>query len=275
MILIGLTGSLATGKSTVSALLHSPPHNLPIIDADHLARAVVRPGTHGYTQILQKFSSTTPDLLQPLDPNTPLGTGANAVREINRAALGRRVFGDSAEKRRDRRVLNGIVHPLVRVAMAREVVYYFVRGWWAVVLDVPLLYESGLDIFVSVVVMVAVSSAEVQMRRLRERDRGLSGGEAGDRVGSQMGVGEKVGRTRARGGRRGKVVMNDGDRGDLEREVGRVIGEVKGEGGGRVWGWWLVGSPYGVAGVSAWEVYQGWRARKRWEEEERRERARL
>lgn len=275
MILIGLTGSLATGKSTVSNLLHSPPYSLPIIDADLLARRVVRPGTYGYTQILQKFSSTTPDLLQPIDPSVPLGVGKNALREIDRAVLGRRVFGDSAEKRRDRGVLNGIVHPLVRLAMAREIFYYFVRGWWAVVLDIPLLYESALDVFVSVVVMVAVSAPEVQMRRLRERDRGLSLQEAEDRVGSQMGVGEKVGRTRARGGRRGKVVLNDGDRGVLEREVGRVIGEVRGEGGGRAWEWWLMGSPYGVAGVSAWEVYLGWRARRGWEEERRRERARL
>lgn len=142
-------------------------------------------------------------------------------------------------------------------------------------LDVPLLYESGLDIFVSVVLMVGVSSPAVQMARLRERDQGLSKGEAEDRVGSQMGVEEKVGRTRARGERRGKVVMNDGDRGDLEREVGRVIGEVGGEGGGRAWGWWLMGSPVGVVGVSGWEVWSGWRARKRWEEERRRERARL
>ena len=143
------------------------------------------------------------------------------------------------------------------------------------VLDVPLLYESGLDVFVSVVLMVAVSEPEVQMRRLRERDRGLSEREAEERVASQMGVEEKVGRTRMRGASRGKVVLNDGDKGDLEREVGRVMGEVKGEGGGGVWGWWLLGSPCGVLGVSAWEVYLGWRARRRWEEERRREKTRL
>lgn len=139
----------------------------------------------------------------------------------------------------------------------------------------PLLYESGLDVFVSVVLMVAVSDAEVQMRRLRSRDKGLSEREAEERVASQMGVGEKVGRTRMRGVGRGKVVFNDGGRGELEGEVRRVIGEVRGEGGGAVWGWWLVGSPVGVVGVSAWEVWEGWRARRRWEEERRREKARL
>ena len=159
--------------------------------------------------------------------------------------------------------------------MARQILYYLVRGWWAVVLDIPLLYESGLDVFVSVVVMVAVSDAEVQMRRLRERDKGLSQEEAEDRVGSQMGVEEKVGRTRARGDRRGKVVWNDGDKRGLEREVGRVVGELRGEGRGRAWEWWLVGSPWGALGVSGWEVFLGWRARRRWEVERERERARL
>ncbi len=153
--------------------------------------------------------------------------------------------------------------------MGTAILHYFVRGHWAVVLDIPLLYESGLDIFVSVVIMVAVSDAEVQMRRLRERDQGLSAEEAGERVGSQMGVGEKVARTRMRGGGRGKVVWNDGDRGQLEGEVGRVMGEVRGEAGGGAWGWWLVGSPWGVVGVAGWEVWRGWRARRRWEEGER------
>lgn len=159
--------------------------------------------------------------------------------------------------------------------MAWEVLGYFLRGYWAVVLDIPLLYESGLDIFVSVVLMVAVSSPEVQMRRLRDRDRGLSAQEAEDRVGSQTGVEEKVGRTKARGQGRGKVLVNDGDKEDLEREVRRVVGEVREEGGGWAWGWWLMGSPLGVVGVSGWEVWNGWRARRKWDEEKRRERARL
>ncbi|CAF9942992.1 MAG: hypothetical protein ALECFALPRED_010363 [Alectoria fallacina] len=280
MILIGLTGSLATGKSTVSNLLRSPPYALPIIDADLLAHRAVQPGTYGYRQILAKFGPTTPDLLQPLDPTVPLGgggggVGTNAERHIDRAALGRRVFGDGEAKRRDRNALNGIVHPLVRLAMARELLYHFVRGRWAVVLDIPLLYESALDVLVSVVLMVAVSSPSVQMRRLRRRDPALSAAEAQDRVGSQMGVEEKVARTRARDACRGKVLLNDGGRGDLEREVARAMGEVRAEAGGPLWGWWLLGSPVGAAGAGAWEVYLGWRARRRWEEERRRERTRL
>ena len=303
MIIIGLTGSLATGKSTVSNLLRSPPTNLPIIDADVLARQVVEPGTYGYRQVVKHFGPTTPDLLLGGDPindeecereeegeeeggrdggngktkkehdNNP--TKVRQQRPINRPALGRRVFGRSASRVRDRKILNGIIHPLVRLAMLRHILYYHILGHWAVVLDIPLLYESGLDRFCSVVLMVAVSDPEVQMRRLRERDRGLSAREAEERVGSQMGVGEKVGRTEARGRRRGKVLLNDKGKAELEGEVRRVVGEVRGEGGGKVWGWWLWGSPVGCLLVGVWEVWHSWGARRRWEGEHGKEKARL
>jgi len=270
MILLGLTGSLATGKSTVSRLLSAPPHSLPIIDADLLARQVVEPGTYGYKQILSCFLRTTPDLLLDEPPD-----GQGKGRPINRAALGRRVFGSEPGRVRDRKVLNEIVHPLVRLAMAREIVYYHVLGHWAVVLDIPLLFESGLDIFCSVVLMVAVSDAEVQMKRLRQRDKGLSEQEARDRVGSQMGVEEKVERTRARDEKRGKVVMNDWGKEELERNVRRVIGEVRDDREGRAWRWWLWQSPLGAAGWGAWEAYRSWRTKRRWLDERAREKAML
>ncbi len=273
MILIGLTGSLATGKSTVSRLLSAPPYSLPIIDADQLAREVVEPGTYGYYSIVHNFGPTTPDLLLPDDNGGD--KKASKGRPINRAALGRRVFGSEPDRVRDRKILNGIIHPLVRIAMARQILYYHILGHWAVVLDVPLLFESGLDVFVSVVFMVSVTSPEMQMKRLRERDKALSQQEARDRVGSQMGVEEKVERTRGRDASRGKVIRNDEGMEELQGEVRRVMGEIGAEGGGKVWGWWLWGSPVGAAAVSALEVQKGWKARRKWEEERRRERARL
>ncbi|KAL8884759.1 MAG: hypothetical protein Q9215_007258, partial [Flavoplaca cf. flavocitrina] len=140
MLLIGLTGSLATGKSTVSTLLSQSPYNLPIIDADVLAREVVEPGTPGYNNILKHFQSTTPDLLLQ-SPNERKG------RPLNRAALGRRVFGSTPSRQRDRKILNSIVHPAVRWAIAKSILYHYLCGQWAVVLDIPLLYDSRLDIF--------------------------------------------------------------------------------------------------------------------------------
>jgi dephospho-CoA kinase len=125
MLLLGLTGSIATGKSTVSSILKTDPHNLPIIDADVLARKVVEPGSSGYKAIVDYFASTTPDLLLPADDplckgreDGPDGKG----RPLNRPALGRRVFGSGEERVKARMVLNGIVHPAVRREMWKQVV---------------------------------------------------------------------------------------------------------------------------------------------------------
>jgi len=154
--------------------------------------------------------------------------------------------------------------------MAQHVLYYHLRGHWACLLDIPLLYESALDPFVGYVILIAASSG-IQLRRLRERDPHLSEQEAKDRIASQMAMGEKVGRTRARGRGRGRVVWNEGGRGALEGKLGGVVVGLRGDGkGGRrwreeLWRCWLWGSPLGVLGVGGWEVWRNWRARVEWE----------
>ena len=175
MLIIGLTGSIATGKSTVSSLLSSPPYSLPLVDADKLARDVVAPATPGYTALVRPFGPPTPDLLLPPtkdddSANVNDSNASTSLRPLDRAALGRRVFGTSDAAVRDRKVLNSIVHPAVRWAMARGVFWAWARGERAVVLDVPLLFESRLDAFCGAVVVVGVRDSEVQLRRLLERD---------------------------------------------------------------------------------------------------------
>lgn len=286
MLLIGLTGNIATGKSTVARLLSSPPYSLPLIDADVLAREVVLPGTPAYRKIVEYFGPTTPDLLLPFPsspdaksatPSQPQPQSANqpspnptpaqaTQRPLDRASLGRRVFGSSPSRKRDRAVLNSIIHPAVRWAIFHQILSYYLRGHWALVLDIPLLYESSLDPYVSFVLLIA-SSPETQMRRLRGRDPHLSSREAEDRVGSQMGVGEKVGRTEARGEGRGVVVWNEGSREELERGVAEVMRGLEGKRG--VWGLWLWGSPYVAGAMAGWEVWKGWRGRWEWEARKR------
>jgi len=283
MLLIGLTGSIATGKSTVSNILRAPPYNIPIIDADIIARQVVEPGTPGYKKIVAHFGATTPDLLLP-PPPPPSGATDNAPaadpepnskgRPLNRPALGRRVFGSSEERKRDRAVLNGIVHPAVRREMYKQLLQYYVRGHWAVVLDVPLLFESGLDVLCGVVVVVAVRDPGVQIRRLRERDAHLTEEDARNRVGSQGDVREKARRCEARGEGRGVVVWNDGGREELGREVERAMVGLK----RRSPGWWawlllLVPPLAGLAGV--WTYFRNLRINRAWKELELRERAKL
>ncbi|MCJ1310510.1 hypothetical protein MMC25_004174 [Agyrium rufum] len=274
MLLLGLTGSIATGKSTVSKILFAPPYSLPIIDADLLARQVVEPGMPGYRAIVAHFGSTTPDLLQPASSTVPEDGVNGKGRPLNRAALGRRVFGNDEGRMKDRKVLNGIVHPAVRWAMAKALLKYYLQGSWAVVLDVPLLLESGLDVFVGSVLVVAVKDPEVQMRRLRERDAHLSAEEAADRVKSQWDVRDKARRVEGRGKGRGLVVWNDGDRGDLERELEKIMKDVR-RGSPRWWAWLLLGFPPLALVLAAWEMWVGRSAKRRWEDEERREKAKL
>jgi dephospho-CoA kinase len=251
MLIVGLTGSIATGKSTVSACLSAPPHCLPVIDADLLARQVVEPGTPGHRAIVNYFGPTTPDLLLPPSPNDRDG----GDRPLNRPALGRRVFGNSEDRKRDRMILNGIVHPAVRWEIYKALLHYYIRGYWAVVLDVPLLFESGMDIICGTVIVVAVKDPTVQMRRLRMRDPHLSSEDAENRVRSQADVRAKARQAEFRGTRnvRGIVLWNDGDKSQLEREVHRAVGCIK-DLSPRWWAWLLLlFPPIGVA-FAVWNL---------------------
>ena len=270
MRVIGLTGSIATGKSTCSQTLSSPPYSLPLVDADLLARKAVEPGSWGYRRIVSTFGPTTPDLLLPAsDPlsggkeNGPNGKG----RPLNRPALGRRVFGNSEERTQDRKMLNAIVHPAVRFLMARAMLYYYFRGHWAVLLDIPLLFESGLDIFCSTVLVVAVSDPKIQMERLRARDPHLSAEDAENRVKSQVDVREKAARCERRNNgkkdtSRGYVLYNDGNKEDLKLQIAEVMRKVKSS-SPRWWSLLLLVCPPLMVTVASWEVLWNWYARRK------------
>lgn len=129
---MGLTGGIATGKSTVSSVLKS--HNIPIIDADVIARQVVLPGTRSLRKIVRAFG-----------PEVLLSDGS-----LDRKKLGSIIFADEHKRKQ----LNSIVHPAVRRAMLWEVVKCWVRGEKWCILDVPLLIEGPLWRFVGLVVVV-------------------------------------------------------------------------------------------------------------------------
>lgn len=276
MLLLGLTGSIATGKSTVSSILSAPPYSLPIIDADVLARRVVEPGSAGYTKIVAHFSPTTPDLLLPF-PDDDAAITADDRRKgapLNRPALGRRVFGDSEERRKDRGVLNGIVHPAVRREMYKELLQCYLRGCWAVVLDVPLLFESSLDVLCGTVMVVAVRDPEVQMKRLMERDGHLTRDDAENRVRSQGDVREKARRCEARGPGRGVVVWNDRGREELKGEIARVMKDVS-QASPRWWAWLLLLCPPLAALAGVWNYWRGLVINRRWKAGELQAKAKL
>lgn len=270
MLLIGLTGSIATGKSTVSSLLSSAPHSLPIIDADVLARKVVEPGTNGYKAIVKHFGPSTPELLVPASDSMPEYGPDGQGRPLNRPALGKRVFGTSEELQKDRAVLNGIVHPAVRMEMFKMVLSCFVRGHWAVVLDIPLLFESRLDRFCGVAMVVAVQDPETQMQRLMSRDAHLSREDAENRVRSQTDVRIKAARCAARGDGHGVVLLNDGTKEELAASLDKEMAKLRGA-SPDWWSWVLLGCPPLALAVGALRFWQNLRINRQWEEAQRKE----
>src|SRR3954462_15733080 len=195
MLLVGLTGNIAAGKSTVAQLLSE--RGATIVDADILARRAVERGTAAYDKIVQRWGSTV------LGPD----------KELDRAALRRIVFGDHEQLE----MLNGFVHPEVErqrtvlVDEARE------RGDRVVICDIPLLFEARLvDRFDKVILVDATRPRRLE-RLVKERQ--LSETDAMKMIAAQMPA--ELKRARA-----DFVIDNDGTIADLEKRVRAVWTEL-------------------------------------------------
>lgn len=223
MLIVGLTGGIATGKSTVSAILQQKPHSFTIIDADILARKAVEPGTIAFSRILKTFG----DDLALRDDN-------GMVTGLDRTNLGKRVFsGDEAARKK----LNQIVHPAVRWLMIKSILWeWLVNGRSIIILDIPLLFESGLDKLCGITVVVAIEP-ELQLERLLQRDSRLSEEDARGRIASQWDINRK--RESA-----DVVIENDSTKEDLEKRVAAVVKEHFSR--SRLWTWLLRVPPVGL-----------------------------
>ncbi|RSD27683.1 dephospho-CoA kinase [Mesobacillus subterraneus] len=167
-LVIGLTGGIASGKSTVSKMFTEM--DITVIDADIEARLAVEPGEKAYNDIVSQF-----------------GTGIlDEDGTINRPKLGSIIFNN--EKKR--LLLNSIVHPAVRERMAQKREAAEAANEKAVVLDIPLLFESKLTALVEKIILVYVDE-KTQLVRLMERN-GFSEEEALSRIKSQMPLKDKV-----------------------------------------------------------------------------------
>lgn len=192
---VGLTGGVASGKSTVAAMLAEL--GAVIIDADALAREVVAKGTPGLRAVVEEFGE---DLLGP-------------DGELDRPAMGRLVFGDEQARKR----LEKIVHPLVheRVVALEELAQQAAAS--VVVHDIPLLVESGrAGTFDAVVVVDA--PPEVQVQRMTA-DRGWTRADAESRIRAQASREERLAVATY-------VIENTGTREDLRRRVTEVFEDV-------------------------------------------------
>ncbi len=167
MLVVGLTGGIASGKSTVGRMFRD--YGIPVICADELARKAVEPGSSGLKEILRVF-----------------GNGVlNAEGNLDRAAMAKIVFQDPGA----RKLLESIVHPVVSEIKERTLKGMESLGHEIVVVDVPLLYESSWEKDFDFII-VAYVPKDVQEKRLMRRDN-MSREEALTRLRAQMNIEEK------------------------------------------------------------------------------------
>ena len=197
LLRVALTGGIATGKSYVLAQLGR--RGVPTIDADRLARDVVRPGRPAWAALVERFGA---DICRP-------------DRQVDRARLGSIVFADAVA----RADLEAIVHPPVRQAIAD---WFEAREADArvslAVADIPLLYETGREGSFDRVVVTACPP-EVQERRIVARD-GLPVAEARRRMEAQLPIEHKADRADF-------VVRTDGTFEETDRQVDAVLGALR------------------------------------------------
>lgn len=192
--IIGITGGIASGKSTVSLYLQEL--GFTIVDADLASRAVVEPGEEAYHQVVEAFGE---DILL---------TDGN----IDRVMLGSIIFNDQEK----RLLLNGIVHPAVRNWMRVKTEAALASGEETVFMDIPLLFESKLTFMVDKTLLIYVDE-QVQLERLMNRN-GLSETEALARINSQMPLADKKALADA-------VIDNNGDINETKRQVKAILSE--------------------------------------------------
>lgn len=190
--IIGITGGIASGKSSVS--LYIQELGFTIVDADVASRAVVEPGEEAYHQVVKAFGE---DILL-VDGN------------IDRVKLGSIIFHDQEK----RLLLNSIVHPAVRNWMRLKTEKALAAGEETVFMDIPLLFESKLTFMVEKTLLVYVDE-RVQLERLMNRN-GLSETDALARIHSQMPLADKKVLADA-------VIDNNGNLKETKRQVKTVL----------------------------------------------------
>lgn len=191
-MIIGLTGSIASGKSTVSEMLKNEGY--PIIDADLVARLVVEPGTETLEQIRQAFGSEV----------------ISVDGTMNRAKVGEIIFNDPVS----RKTLNDIVHPAIRQEMLKQRYELLEQGFKTIIMDIPLLFESRLQYLVDKILVVSVTE-ENQLKRLVERN-GFTEKEARARINSQLPMSVKEDGADA-------VIYNNGSLEETSQQLMRIL----------------------------------------------------
>ena len=189
---LGLTGGIATGKTTADAFFEKK--NIPIIDADRVAHDLMKKNGASYTAIVDHFGASI----------------LNDEKEIDRKKLGKIVFGAPAKLNE----LNQITHPLIRKAIVLQMQNYQKKDTPLAILDVPLLFETHYDQLCDSVLVISADLSH-QLARLQERNN-LNKAQAMSRINSQMKLQEKEKLADF-------VVDNNGSIADLEAKLSQIL----------------------------------------------------
>jgi len=197
MFLVGLTGGIGCGKSTVSKVFLDM--GVPVIDADHVARQVVEPGQKAWEKIREEFG--------------PCVIGEDG--HINRKLLGQLIFEDKKKRVK----LNDITHPEIAKQIGLLILRYLLCGHQFVIIDSPLLFEVNTWIRLVHKVIVVSCSEELQLKRIVERDA-MSEEDARSRMRAQMSTEEKCKRANY-------VIHNDGHVQETRRQTVLIYEELR------------------------------------------------
>lgn len=194
---MGLTGGIATGKSTLRKILENR-FNYVFLDADEIAREVVLPGTKGLERVKNAFGSEI--LLEK--------------GELNRRALGEIIAKDPKK----RVLLNEILHPLIKERYKEQLERYRKLGLTFLIFDCPLLFEAKMESSVDEVILV-VSDLEIRIKRIMERDS-VSEALAIQKIEMQMPDSEKIKKADI-------IIKNNGTKEDLLIVINQYFSDLK------------------------------------------------
>eukprot|EP00095_Tigriopus_kingsejongensis_P004511 snap_masked-scaffold427_size174323-processed-gene-0.28 protein:Tk04511 transcript:snap_masked-scaffold427_size174323-processed-gene-0.28-mRNA-1 annotation:"dephospho- kinase domain-containing" len=197
MFLIGLTGGVATGKSTIGKMFQDL--GVPIVDADLMARRVVEPGRSAWHKIKKEFG---PQVILE-------GSG-----EVDRVALRKIIFEDELQREK----LNRITHPEIYKEMCWEVAKCTLAGHQYVILDLPLLFEADVMVDYMHKIIVVTCEEDLQLQRLMEQRR-LSERESILMINAQMCLEQKAERAQF-------VIENSGSLRDTREQVEQIHQEL-------------------------------------------------
>jgi len=192
MFLVGLTGGVATGKSTVSNMFREL--GVPVIDADAMARRIVEPGRTAWKAIKDEFGQCV----------------FHDNGELNRAALRTIIFEDEDQRQK----LNRITHPEIYKEMWWEAVKCAASGYQYIIMDLPLLFEAGVMVPYMHKIIVVTCEEDLQLQRLMEQ-RHLSERDAKLMIGAQMNLDQKASMAQF-------VIENSGSLYDTTDQVSRI-----------------------------------------------------